>query len=1103
MLGFIPLDIHQLFQTYQKHTVIKAGKKLLADSDTNIHLDGLNGSTRALAVASLFINSEKSFIIVEDDEESAGYLYNDLSRLLNNESVYYFPPSFRRSLKYGKNDSGNMILRTEVLNALQQNTNCMIVTFPEGLVEKVMPLETLSDNTLEMIKGEHVDNAFVIELLTTFGFERVDYVYEPGQFCVRGSLIDVYSYSNELPYRIDFFGDEIESIRTFEIESQLSKAEIEKIRIIPFSETDKSKKVSFSKWFPSDSVLCFNDYSFTTSRIGQYQNDYADIDNITDNNEFKNDCSGFRWIEFGRRAYSKNISELKFNVSPQDVFGKNFDFVSDAFRKYTSEGYELYILSDSNKQIERLRKIFEDRGDQFTFIPVDKTFHEGFIEHDMKMACFTDHQIFERFHKYNLRSEVSKNGKLALSMKELTQFQFGDYIVHIDYGVGRFGGLFRTEINGKMQEVVKIMYKDDDTLFVSIHSLHRISKYKGKEGSEPHINKLGSSSWNTIKERTKKKVKDIARELIALYAKRKDEEGFAYSPDSFMQQELEASFIYEDTPDQLKATNDIKEDMENSRPMDRLICGDVGFGKTEVAVRAAFKAVTDNKQVAVLVPTTVLALQHFKTFTKRLDKFPCKVDYLSRSRSAADTTRILDELKTGKIDILIGTHKLIGKNVKFKDLGLLIIDEEQKFGVGVKEKLRQLKVNVDTLTLTATPIPRTLQFSLMGARDLSTITTPPPNRYPIQTELGTLNEDLIRESIEYELERGGQVFLINNRVSNLPEIEDMVRRCVPGARTVIAHGQMEGAKLESIILDFMDYAYDVLICTTIIESGVDIPNANTIIVNNAHQFGLSDLHQLRGRVGRSNKKAFCYLLSPPLNLLTPDAKRRLQAIENYSDLGSGFSIAMQDLDIRGAGNMLGAEQSGFIADLGYEAYQKILGEAVQELKDEEFSDLYADSMNQTKDGSFNYVSDCIVETDFEMMFPESWVPGSSERISLYREMDNLESEAEIIDFEKRMVDRFGPVPKMAAELIEVIRLRRIAKSLGFEKVYLKNEQMICYFVNNQNSSFYHSATFDKILDYLQKNVKKTRLREQNGKRSLIIENIQNINSALVQLKLMQ
>ncbi|HKL92180.1 MAG TPA: transcription-repair coupling factor [Bacteroidales bacterium] len=1097
------MDIQQLLQHYREHPNLIQSAKVLSKPGTNVRMEGLTGSSTALILAGLFQQVNQTFLLVEDDEESAGYLYHDLQQLLGNDRVFFLPPSFKRSIKYRAEDPGNIILRTEVLQALSSDAACVVVTHPNGLLEKIMDAAEFKNQRLELHVGERLDTQFVVECLRSFEFERVDYVYEPGQYAVRGSLIDVYSWSHELPYRIDFFGDEVESIRTFDIENQLSKEQVERLTIVSFSQDKRNKRVSiFEHLNPANTFLGFHDQGYASAvldGIEAIDDGYA----VLDKAEFEQQIEAFRWIEYGSRSYRDTHVTLRFATSPQDVFGKNFDFVSQRFQEYIQQGYTLHLLSDSAKQIERLKQIFEDRGDEIRFEAVLKTLHEGFLDHDLKMACFTDHQIFERYHKYNLRSEKARNGKLALSLKELVQFEFGDYVVHIDYGVGRFGGLFRTEHQGKVQEVIKILYKDNDTLFVSIHNLHRISKYKGKEGSEPHIHKLGSASWQNLKEKTKKKVKDIARELIALYAARKEEQGFAFSPDSFLQQELEASFTYEDTPDQSKSTNDIKNDMERSLPMDRLVCGDVGFGKTEVAIRAAFKAVADNKQVAVLVPTTVLAFQHYKTFNKRLEKFPCRVDYLSRSRSAAQTKELLKQLKNGEIDILIGTHKLIGKQVEFKDLGLLIVDEEQKFGVSVKEKLRQIKVNVDTLTLTATPIPRTLQFSLMGARDLSIISTPPPNRYPIQTEVYTLNEELIREAVEFELGRSGQVLVVNNRIQNLGEIEQMIRRAVPGVRTVIAHGQMEGNKMEQILLDFMDYAYDVLISTSIIESGVDIPNANTILVNNAHQFGLSDLHQLRGRVGRSNRKAFCYLLAPPLNQLTPEARRRLEAIENFSDLGSGFNIAMQDLDIRGAGNMLGAEQSGFIADLGYETYQKILSEAVQELKDEEFSELYKDEHSQSKSGQTVFVTDCNVETDMEMMFPESYVPGASERMSLYREMDGLETESEIRQFEQRLQDRFGPIPEVAAALIEVIRLRRMAKYCGMEKVLLKNNQMICFFVSNAQSAFYQSEVFGKILDYAGKHLANTRLREANGKRSLLIENIENIHTALVQLELMQ
>ena len=1057
-------------------------------------------------MANFFTNGQRDLVLIHEDPELAGYLYHDLIQLLGNEKVFYFPASFKRALKYGKDDPGNTILRTEVLQALSQPEAVVVVTYPDALLEKVIPTTELKKSTLELNKGERIDNAFVIDLLHTFGFERVDYVYEPGQFAVRGSLIDVYSWNHELPCRIDFFGDEVESIRSFEIENQLSTEQLDRFKIVPFTNKDAKGQVPFTAYLKPDTLLGFSDYDFACGRLRILLDDCGstDINQLLTIEDFVEGTAKQQWIEFGNKAFSSKHSVLEFNTSAQEQFGKNFEFVSQAFHRYFDMDYSLFVLSDSSKQIDRLKAIFEDREEKVLFTPLLKTLHEGFVDHDLKIACFTDHQIFERYHKYNLRSDKARNGKLALTLKEIVQFQFGDYVVHIDHGVGRFAGLFRTEINGKMQEVIKIVYKDDDTIFVSIHNLHRISKYKGKEGIPPNIHKLGGASWSNIKERTKKKVKDIARDLIKLYAKRREELGFRFSPDSYMQQELEASFTYEDTPDQFKATNDFKNDMESERPMDRLICGDVGFGKTEIAIRAAFKAVADNKQVAVLVPTTVLALQHYKTFSKRLADFPCKVDYLSRTRKASDLSQLLQNLKDGSLDIVIGTHKLIGKNVQFKDLGLLVIDEEQKFGVAIKEKLKQLKVNVDTLTMTATPIPRTLQFSLMGARDLSIISTPPPNRYPIQTEVNTLSEDLLKEAIEYELGRNGQVFLINNRVQQLPEIERLVQRCVPGVRTVVAHGQMEGEKLEKIIMDFMDYAFDVLICTTIIESGIDIPNANTILINNAHQFGLSDLHQLRGRVGRSNKKAFCYLLAPPVQTLTTEARRRLQAIENFAELGSGFNIAMQDLDIRGAGNMLGAEQSGFIADLGYETYQKILNEAIQELKNEEFSELFTEEQfGKDSEGDTTYVADCLVESDLELLFPDSYVPGSSERMSLYREMDNLEAESEIESFCKKLVDRFGPIPQVGANLIDMVRLRRIAKTLGMEKVVLKNSKMSCFFVGNPNSTFYQSKVFDNILNYTRDHLKSTKLREMNNKRSLLIENIQNIQTALVQLKLMQ
>ena len=895
---------------------------------------------------------------VLNDLEDAGYFYHDLVQLTGGDGIYFFPSAYRRAIKYGHVDPANEILRTEVLSTLQDPTApFIIVTYPEALAEKVISREILKENTLKISVSERLDNMFVSDVLDEYGFEQVDYVYEPGQYAMRGSILDVFSFSYEFPYRIDFFGNEVETIRSFDVETQLSKEKLDSIYIVPEMTKGNRTNSSLLDSLPSETLLASKDMAWVKERIGSIWNEepitgdeesFANIEQLRakliTGEDFLHAALGFCRLHFGTRPTGVADATLTFSMEAQPIYHKNFDLVSESFHKYLEDGYTLYILSDVEKQATRIRAIFEDRGDDIPFTSVNKTIHEGFADETLRVCLFTDHQLFDRFHKFNLKSDKARSGKLSLSLKELNQFTTGDYIVHIDHGVGQFGGLVRTEVNGKMQEAIRLIYQNNDIIFVSIHSLHKLSKYKGKDSGEPpKLSKLGTGAWEKMKERTKSKVKDIARDLILLYSKRKQEKGFAYSPDSFMQHELEASFIYEDTPDQMKATADVKADMENDRPMDRLICGDVGFGKTEVAIRAAFKAVSDNKQVAVLVPTTVLAFQHYQTFSERLKDFPCRIEYISRARTAKEIRETLKDLKEGNINIIIGTHRIVGKDVTFKDLGLLIIDEEQKFGVSVKEKLRQLKANVDTLTMTATPIPRTLQFSLMGARDLSSITTPPPNRYPVQTEVERFNPDIIREAINFEMSRNGQVFFINNRIQNIYEMEALVKREVPDARIAVGHGQMEPEKLEKIILDFVNYEYDVLIATSIVESGIDVPNANTIIINNAQQFGLSDLHQLRGRVGRSNRKAFCYLLSPPLSSLTQEARRRLQAIENFSELGSGIHIAMQDLDIRGAGNMLGAEQSGFIADLGYETYQKILEEAVDELKAEEFADLYSNA----------------------------------------------------------------------------------------------------------------------------------------------------------------
>ena len=969
--------------------------------------------------------------------------------------------------------------------------------------------EVLKENTLKISVGEKLDNMFVSDVLDEYGFEQVDYVYEPGQYAMRGSILDVFSFSYEFPYRIDFFGNEVETIRSFDVETQLSKEKLDSIYIVPEMTKGNRTNSSLLDSLPSETLLASKDLAWVKERIGSIWNEepiigdeesFADIEQLRakliTGEDFLRTALGFCRLHFGTRVTGVADATLTFSMEAQPIYHKNFDLVSESFHKYLENGYTLYILSDVEKQATRIRAIFEDRGDNIPFTSVNKTIHEGFADETLRVCLFTDHQLFDRFHKFNLKSDKARSGKLSLSLKELNQFTTGDYIVHIDHGVGQFGGLVRTEVNGKMQEAIRLIYQNNDIIFVSIHSLHKLSKYKGKDSGEPpKLSKLGTGAWEKMKERTKSKVKDIARDLILLYSKRKQEKGFAYSPDSFMQHELEASFIYEDTPDQMKATADVKTDMENDRPMDRLICGDVGFGKTEVAIRAAFKAVSDNKQVAVLVPTTVLAFQHYQTFSERLKDFPCRIEYISRARTAKEIRETLKDLKEGKINIIIGTHRIVGKDVTFKDLGLLIIDEEQKFGVSVKEKLRQLKANVDTLTMTATPIPRTLQFSLMGARDLSSITTPPPNRYPVQTEVERFNPDIIREAINFEMSRNGQVFFINNRIQNIYEMEALVKREVPDARIAVGHGQMEPDKLEKIILDFVNYEYDVLIATSIVESGIDVPNANTIIINNAQQFGLSDLHQLRGRVGRSNRKAFCYLLSPPLSSLTQEARRRLQAIENFSELGSGIHIAMQDLDIRGAGNMLGAEQSGFIADLGYETYQKILEEAVDELKAEEFADLYSDATEKRPDTGSEYVRETYIESDLELMFPPTYIPNDSERVSLYRELDKMEEERDILAFTERLKDRFGKVPKEGKELIRVVRLRRMAKTLGMEKVILKKGQMSIFLVTNPESPYYESEAFDKLLGFIQKHPRECTLREQNGKRSIVIKNVPTVETA--------
>ncbi len=1114
-------------------------KELAGKRTGNVFLQGLRASSAPLLFCGVAQNGGKPCIlIILNDQEEAAYFYHDMVQTMGEEDVLYFPSAYRRAAKYGQKDDASEILRTEVLSRLTTvepgADTLVIVTSADALAEKVVSKSSLEDKSIRLNVGETLDREELQNLLLELGFNRVDYVYEPGQFALRGSILDVFSFSSEYPFRLDFFGDDIDSIRQFSVDTQLSTEKKESVVVVPDMDKVEGAQVSLMDFLPADTVLAVKDLLLTADRMTTVSNEVADQESLaarmrqvnasaTDNAEpvemphllkaedFLRKTTDFRVVEFGNKPTGVAQATITFDTTPQPLFHKNFDLVSQSLTDYIVKGYKIYILTDNPKQGERLHDIFTERGENIQFETIGKTLHEGFADGVLKCCFFTDHQIFDRYHKYNLRSERARNGKVALTLKELQEFQIGDYVVHMDHGVGKFGGLVRVPQGGGYQEKIKIIYKNDDVVFVSIHALHKVSKYKGKEGEEPHINKLGTGAWENLKERTKGKIKDIARDLIKLYAKRLEEKGFAYSPDSYLQNELEASFMYEDTPDQLKATQDVKQDMESSRPMDRLICGDVGFGKTEVAIRAAFKAVADNKQVAVLVPTTILAFQHYQTFRDRLKEFPCRVEYLSRARSAAQTTAILEDLKNGKIDIVIGTHKLIGKQVKFKDLGLLIIDEEQKFGVSVKEKLKQLRANVDVLTMTATPIPRTLQFSLMGARDLSVIQTPPPNRYPIQTELHVFSPDIIREAVNFEMSRNGQLFIVSNRISSLPDLAAIVEREVPDARVAIGHGQMDPDELEKILTGFINYDYDVLIATSIIENGIDIPNANTIIVNSAQNFGLSDLHQMRGRVGRSNRKAFCYLLAPPLASLSDESRRRLQAIESFSDLGSGIQLALQDLDIRGAGNLLGAEQSGFIADLGYETYQKILKEAVRELKNDEFQDLFREqeakekgsgagsgqgTVGSTPMDASRFVDECTVETDLDLCFPDSFVPDGSERILLYRELDSMEREADIQRFRDRLQDRFGQIPKQADELIRLVTLRRMGRELGIEKIYLKAGRMSLFFVASPDSPYYESEAFGAILAYAAQNPMLCRLREEGTKRSLQVSDVKDIDSAI-------
>lgn len=1087
----------------------KALLKLVKDrSVTRAALVGLRGSAAAMMIGSVSETSAP-MILVADDADTAGYLYHDLSRVAASGTVGFFPSGYRRHVKYGRVDAPQQILRAETLDGWRSGRLKWVVSYPDALAERVPVREELEKNTLQLSTRGKADIGEIQDKLRDLGFREVDYVYEPGQFARRGSILDVFSYSNEVPYRLDFFDDEIDSIRAFNVETQLSEQRLREMSVVPPSaaEGDSVAGVSLLE-FAGEGTLLFvasaatlvrvvrdiASQSFSESAVLADEGDPHAMEKVVDPDDFERRLDRCRIFEFGMTVTGAGAEAvMEFNTSPQALYHKNFDVISESFLRMIADGYRLLMLSDSEYQAERLKEIFADRGDDIPFTPVEETIHAGFVDHDTKTCFFTDHQIFDRFHKYSLKSDKARSGKLALSLKELNQIEVGDYIVHVDHGIGKFAGLIKTDTNGHPQEMIKLLYQNDDLILVSIHALHKLSKYRGKEGVPPKISKLGSGAWNRLKDRTKSKMKDIARDLIKLYAARREEKGFAFSPDSYLQHELEASFIYEDTPDQLKATQAIKADMESERPMDRLICGDVGFGKTELAIRAAFKAAADSKQVAVLVPTTVLAMQHYTTFSQRLKDLPVRVEFISRAKKPKEVKRILADLEAGKIDILIGTHKLIGKGVKFHDLGLLIVDEEQKFGVAVKEKLKRMKVNVDTLTMSATPIPRTLQFSLMGARDLSSLNTPPANRHPVVTTVASLDDDLVKEAVNFELSRNGQLFVISNRIENLNVLENMLARLVPDARVVKAHGQMPPEVLEKAILDFAAHDYDILLSTTIVENGVDMPNVNTIIVNNAQNFGLSELHQLRGRVGRGDRKAFCYFMVPPGASLTPVARRRLQAIESFSDLGSGIHIAMQDLDIRGAGNLLGAEQSGFIADLGYETYQKILKESVMELKTEEFADTFTDTNAGNEE---EFVADCSIESDLELRLPPSYVPQESERISLYQQLDNMERPEQIEDFRMQLKDRFGEIPATSEELIKIVPLRMEAKRLGIERLILKGGKMYLYFVGEDNKAYYQSPAFGRMLAWFQLDPKRTKLRDVNGKRSFLIDGVPSVTEAL-------
>jgi transcription-repair coupling factor (superfamily II helicase) len=1125
------MNLGELLKKYKEHPRLFFLADRLSFADTQkIFLKNLQGSSAEFVLAALFdkYQADKSsnpathLIILNDAEESA-YFHNTLENLTQALNLFYFPSSFKSKKDYHHLNSSHVMLRTETLTKLSVASAGIIVTYPEALFEKVVLPKTLSSNIIHIKTNDTLNLDSLLELFVMYGFERTDFVYEPGQFALRGGILDIYSFGNEKPYRVELFGNDVDSIRIFDPESQLSERKLLQVSIIPNIETqfESDEKISLLEFLPEQTVVWIKDWDVAKETINEqeeflgdyiehHKNNVVNDESVDDDttilkhvqlkdfvpaSTLERQINNHHLVEFGYKPHLSNF-EIELNTKPQPAFNRQFDLLIKDLKAHETKGYDLYIFAEQAKQLERLNTIFNDLNTEIQFTPIATSIHEGFIDEDLKVVCYTDHQIFQRYHKYRVKQAYNKNK--ALTLRTLRELQPGDFVTHIDHGVGTYSGLQKLEVNGKLQEAVRIIYKDGDILYVNINSLHKISKFTGKEGTAPKINKLGSDVWNRLKEKTKTKVKEIAFDLIKLYAQRKAQLGFSHAPDNYMQTELEASFIYEDTPDQSKATADVKKDMENASPMDRLVCGDVGFGKTEIAIRAAFKTCVDGKQAAILVPTTILAFQHYKTFSERLKDFPVTIDYINRFKSSKAKKETLKKVEEGKVDIIVGTHGLLANTVKFKDLGLMIIDEEQKFGVAHKEKLKTLKATVDCLTLTATPIPRTLQFSLMGARDLSIINTPPPNRQPIQTEVQVFNEDAIRDAIYYETERGGQVFFIHNRVLGLAEMSALIQGLCPDLSITYAHGQMEGDQLEERLLDFIDRKYDVFVSTNIVESGVDIPNVNTIIINNAHQFGLSDLHQLRGRVGRSNKKAFCYLFAPPMSTLPADSRKRLQTLEQFSELGSGFQIAMRDLDIRGAGNLLGGEQTGFMADIGFETYQKILDEAIRELKRTSFKDVFKEEISKQDD----FVSDCTIDTDLEILIPDEYVESITERLSLYTRLDNCENEKELQAFEKELIDRFGPVPPEVEDLVTTVRCRWAAVDLGFEKMTLKDKTLRCYFINKNDSPYFESDVFKNILQYLQTSTNKARLKQVGKNFLLVVNDVDDMKTMLGFLKRM-